>query len=70
MHEPAFIPKPGVVYHPPKLADIERYVEQVCETLAEQHGEAYRESEVRQGLSEFLNVTATIYARHLSGPRQ
>jgi hypothetical protein len=66
MNEPKFTVKPGVIYYPPKPEVIEKYAETVCEALEQKHGKGYLNTEVLHGFSEFLKVTATVYANHLT----
>ncbi len=70
MNEPTFSIKKGVIYCPPKPAVLAKYAEAVCEALEQKYGKGYLNTEVLHGFREFLRVTATVYANHLSRKSQ
>ena len=56
-----------VIYCPPPRQVIDEYARRVCERLAERTGsKAYVEMEVILGFSRFLQLSADIWAKHLT----
>ncbi len=54
-----------IIYHPPSRQAIEAYARKACEKLAERDV-SYLSPEVVSGFAQFLQLTSTIWAKHLT----
>lgn len=59
-----------VVYQPPSRKIIDDYARHVCERLAETYGSGFTKPEVIWGFAQFIEFTATVWAKHLSEQEQ
>jgi len=55
----------NIEYVPPSEEAIRQYVRTVCETLA-QHDSAFNSFEVRSGLTDYLKLVASIWAKKMN----
>ena len=58
-----------IIYYPPSREAIDTYARRVCEGLSEKFGSAeYTKPEVIWGFARFVELSASILAKHLSTP--
>ena len=59
--------RPQAEYLPPEREGIDRYAAQVCAEMAERHADpSFTDSEIRDGLAEFLHLAGKIQAKYFS----